>query len=67
MSDLKQIIELFSILVIVVSIPGTIYFVIRIIANRGRWNGEQYGEEDRRNMPQGKGITPPSSGRKRTK
>lgn len=50
MSSLAQIIELFSVIVIVVSIPGTIYFIVRIIANRGRWNGEQYGEQDRKNI-----------------
>jgi hypothetical protein len=61
MPSLNAIIELFAGLVIIVSIPGTIYFIVRIIANRGRWNGETYDEQDVGNMPRGKGITPPSS------
>lgn len=59
MSDLKTIIEFFSILVIVVSIPATYYFIGRIIATRGRWN-DTHSEEDIKAMPRGKGITPPS-------
>ncbi len=59
MFSLLQIIELFSILVIVVSIPATYYFIGRIIVTRGRWN-DTHRQEDIKTMPKGKGITPPS-------
>jgi hypothetical protein len=60
MPSLSQIIELFAGVVIIVSIPGTIYFIVRIVANRGRWEGEQYDKSTIQTMPPGKGITPPS-------
>ena len=49
MSGLTQIIELFSILVIAVSIPGIYYFIGRIIITLKRWD-DTYGEEDRKNI-----------------
>ena len=58
MFSLSQIIELFSVVVIAVSIWGIYYFIGRIIITRGRWD-DTYGEEDIKNMPPGKGITPP--------
>jgi len=60
MFSLSQIIELFSIIVIAVSIPATYYFIGRMIATRGRWN-DTHREEDIKAMPAGKGITPPSN------
>lgn len=58
MFSLSQIIELFSVVVIAISIWGIYYFIGRIIATRGRWD-DTYGEEDIKAMPPGKGITPP--------
>ena len=46
---MNTLIELISIIVISISIPGTYYFIGRIIATRGRWD-DTYGEEDRKNI-----------------
>ena len=61
MFNLKSIIELVSVIVIAISIPGIYYFIGRIIATRGRWDANQYGEEDRKNIYKNnpENITPP--------
>ena len=49
MFSLKTIIELVSVVVIVISIPGIYYFIGRIIISLKRWD-DTYGEEDRKNI-----------------
>lgn len=65
MFSLSQIIELFSVVVIAVSIGGIYYFIGRIIITLKRWD-DTYGEQDRKNIYEKnpEKSTPPSSGRK---
>jgi hypothetical protein len=60
MFDLARIIELFSVVVIVVSVLGIYYVIGRIVVTLKRWD-TTYGEQDRKNIYHNnpENITPP--------